>query len=169
MIQYPAGLPCALRESYGFEPVNNIIRTRMVSGRARQRISFSSVPATVPLSWIFSQRQALLFESWAAQVAKSDWFLMDLKTTSGFQKVEVRFTETPKGPELIGVNSWRFTASCELRERPLLAPGWAEIMPDWVLHMSTFDLAVNREWPLSRYQINMDAFDYGVNQEWPQP
>ncbi|WP_028698209.1 MULTISPECIES: hypothetical protein [Pseudomonas putida group] len=147
MNQYPKGLPCALRDGYGFEPVNNILRTEMESGRARQRIMFDSVPTLVPLSWICSERQALLFEAWAAQVARAGWFLIPLKIPGGMRDVEVRFTKTPSGPELVGVSSWRFSAQCEVRERPLLEPGWAELMPEWVLMMNIVDLAVNREWP----------------------
>ncbi|MNE77244.1 hypothetical protein D3C80_1735430 [compost metagenome] len=118
----------------------------MESGRARQRIIFDSVPTLVPLVWICSERQALLFDAWAAQVARAGWFLIPLKIPGGMKNVEVRFTKTPSGPELVGVNSWRYTARCELRERPLLEPGWAEFMPEWVLMMNIVDLAVNREW-----------------------
>lgn len=146
MNEYPKGLPCALRDGYSFEPVENILRTPMESGRARQRIIFDSVPTLVPLAWICSDRQALLFEAWAAQVARAGWFLIPLKIPGGMREVEVRFTSTPVGPELVGVSSWRYTSKCELRERPLLEPGWAELMPEWVLMMNIVDLAVNREW-----------------------
>ncbi len=151
MIEYPKGLPCALRDGYGFEPVNNISRSEMVSGRARQRIIFDSVPTMVPLSWICSERQALLFEAWAAQVAGAGWFLIPLKVPGGIRAVEVRFTQTPSGPELVGVSGWRFSGKCELRERPILAPGWAELMPGWVLMMNIFDLTMNRHWPLMHF------------------
>lgn len=147
MNEYPNGLPCALREGYAFEPINNIVRTPMESGRARQRIIFDSVPTFVPLAWICSERQALLFEAWASQVARAGWFLIPLKIPGGIRKVEVRFTESPAGPELVGVSHWKFTARCELRERPLLEPGWAELMPEWILMMNIVDLAINREWP----------------------
>lgn len=147
MIEYPKGLPLALREGYGFEPVNNIARSSMVSGRARQRVVFESVPTVASLSWMLSDRQALLFEAWAAQVAKAGWFTMPLKVPGGINSLEVRFMATPAGPELVGLSSWRYTAQCELRERPLMPPGWAELMPDWILKMNIFDLAINREWP----------------------
>lgn len=147
MNEYPQGLPCALREGYEFEPVNNISRTRMESGRSRQRIIFDSVPTIVSLAWICSEPQALLFEAWVGQVVRAGWFLMPLKIPGATKNVEVRFTETPMGPDLVGVSHWRYTARCELRERPLLEPGWAELMPEWVLNMNIFDLAINREWP----------------------
>lgn len=137
----------------------------MVSGRARQRILFDSAPTMVSLSWICSDLQAQLFEAWAAQVARAGWFLMPLKIPGGMRKVEIRFIETPVGPELIGIDNWRYTANCELRERPLLAPGWAELMPECILLMDIIDLAVNRQWPLIQYEAHMGTFDDGVSRE----
>lgn len=146
---YPEGLPCPLRESYGFTPVNNIRRTPMDSGRARQRIEFRNVPTMVSLRWIMTNIQARLFEAWAAQVVGAGWFEIELLTPLGFDTQEVRFTETPIGGELTGKFLWRYNVTCEVRNRPLLPPGWAELLPDYVLHADIFDYAMNREWPLA--------------------
>lgn len=143
---YPEGLPCPLRENYGFTPVNNIRRTPMDSGRARQRIEFQNVPATVTLQWIMDELQARLFEAWAAQVVGAGWFTITLLTPLGFDTHEVRFTETPVGGELTGKFLWRYRVTCELRFRPILPPDWA-ILPDFILHPDIFDIAMNREWP----------------------
>jgi hypothetical protein len=147
MKEYPKGLPCALREGYGFESTNNISRTDMVSGRARQRIMFEARPDIVELTWLCSDPQALLFDVWSAKIIKADWFLIPLKVPGGMRSIEVRFTETPRGPVLVGVSHWRYTARCELRERPMIDKEWAEIMPEWVLMLDVVDLAINREWP----------------------
>lgn len=146
---YPEGLPCPLRESYEFTPVNNIRRTQMDSGRARQRIEFRNVPTMVQLSWIMSPMQARLFEAWAAQVVGAGWFEMELLSPLGFNTHEVRFTETPVGGQLTGKFLWRYRVVCELRERPLLPPGWAELLPSFVLNPEIFDYAMNDEWPLA--------------------
>ncbi len=146
---YPEGLPCPLREPYEFTPVNNIRRTPMDSGRARQRIEFRNVPTMVQLSWVMSSPQASLFEAWAAQIVGAGWFTMTLLTPLGFEEQEVRFTETPVGGQLTGKFLWRYRVVCEVRERPLLEPGWAELLPDYVLHADIFDYAMNREWPLA--------------------
>jgi hypothetical protein len=147
MIAYPAELPVALRENYGFEQTNNIARTQMASGRARQRIEFRNAPTMVQLAWICSSAQASIFEYWASQVVGAGWFTIPLKTPLGLDPAEVRFTEVPAGPALIGADHWKFTAACELRKRPLLPPGWVEFLPGFVAHSDIFDLAINREWP----------------------
>ena len=146
-ISYPAGLPHPLKEGYAFEPENNIIRTQMQSGRARQRQTFDSVPSYASLGWILTDQQAQLLESWAAQVAKAEWLTMTLRTPLGLFSHEVRFMSALSGPKRIGVRHWGYSVKAELRERAILAPGWAEILPDYILMSDIFDLAMNREWP----------------------
>lgn len=166
---YPEGLPCPLRENYAFTPVNNIRRTPMDSGRARQRIEFRNVPTMVQLSWIMNAPQAGLFEAWAAQVAGAGWFEIELLSPLGFNVHQVRFTETPVGGELQGQFLWKYRVVCELKERPLFPPGWAEILPEWLLHLDLLDRAMNQEWPLNEWQIYADAMDNAINEDWPQP
>lgn len=166
---YPAGLPLPLRESYGFTPTNNIRRTQMDSGRARQRIEFRNVPTMAQLSWTLNASEAMLFEAWAAQVAGAGWFTMPLLTPMGFDNYEVRFTETPVGGDLRGKFLWQYRGACEIRNRPLLEAGWAEFLPDYILMADIFDRAVNSQWPDNFYQTFMDTFDFAANEEWPAP
>lgn len=166
---YPEGLPCPLREDYGFEPTNNIRRTPMDSGRARQRIEFPNAPATVRLQWIMSGPQASLFEAWVTQVVGAGWFTMTLLSPLGFDEHEVRFTTVPVGGQLTGKFLWRYKVVCELRNRPLLPPGWAEILPEYILYADIFDYAMNDEWPLNPWQIYILETDEAINQEWPTP
>lgn len=166
---YPEGLPCPLRESYARTPVNNIRRTPTDSGRARQRIEFPNVPDTIQLTWIMTAPQAMLFEAWVAQVVGAGWFTMELLSPMGFNDEEIRFTETPVGGELTGKFLWRYKVVCESRNRPLLDPGWAEILPDYILHADIFDYAMNREWPLNPWQVYIEAMDTAINEDWPQP
>lgn len=169
-INYPAGLPAPLQETSGFESVNNITRTELQSGRARQRVNFTSVPVYATLSWLFSKpNHAALFDSWAAQVAKAGWFRLKLYCATGLVEHDVRFTEAVQGPQRSGPTFWRYTARVELRERPLLAPGWAEIAPDYVLMADIFDRAMNFEWPEWGMYTYRSVFDLAINQEWPQP
>ena len=145
---YPEGLPCPLRENYARTPTNNIRRTPMDSGRARQRIEFPNAPDEISLQWIFSAPQARLFEAWAAQIVGAGWFTMTLLSPMGFEEEEVRFTSVPVGGELTGKFLWRYRVVCETRKRPMLPPGWVDILPDYILHSDIFDYAMNREWPL---------------------
>ncbi|SFY16111.1 hypothetical protein [Azotobacter vinelandii] len=171
MIEYPEGIPLPLREGYGFQAVSPLLRSDLQSGRARQRRRFTSVPTMASVSWLFSDVQAQLFEAWweDALISGSQWFECPLKTPEGIQSYVARFTDIYSGPNLTGRSHWRFTAELELRERPILEPGWGSILPDYIRFQSIFDQAMNREWPESRYQTYMDAFDYGMTQEWPQP
>ena len=147
MIAFPKELPLPLRDGYELEQVENIITTQMQSGRARQRVAFTKVPSFVNLSWIFTDQQAQYFEAWSSQLAKADWFTIRLKTPLGMQDYEARFTAAINGPALIGVSSWKCRAKVEIRDRPILPPGWAAILPDYILLSDIFDLAINREWP----------------------
>lgn len=119
----------------------------MASGRSRQRVEFKNAPTMVQLSWLCTSAQAVLFEYWSSQVVGAGWFSIRLLVPGGMDTVEVRLTEPPTGPLLVGVSSWKFTAACELRKRPLIAPGWVELLPDYVAGAAIFDLAINREWP----------------------
>ncbi|MNJ68132.1 hypothetical protein D3C77_643540 [compost metagenome] len=118
-------------------------------GRALQRFEFEDAPVFPQITWRFSEPQARLFTAWVNQVAKSGWFTMTLLTNMGFENVTVRFTETPKGGQLLGKFIWEYNALCEIEFEPLLPPGWAELLPDYILDADIFDFAMNREWPLA--------------------
>jgi len=166
---YPEGLPYPLRENYARTPTNNIRRTPMDSGRARQRIEFPNAPDTIQLTWIFTAPQAMLFTAWAAQIVGAGWFTMPLLSPLGFNDEEVRFTEVPAGGELTGKFLWRYRVVCESRNRPLLPPGWAELLPSFVLNPEIFDYAMNDEWPLNPWQVYILETDQAINEEWPTP
>ena len=53
-----------------------------------------------------------------------------------------------EGAELVQVRRWEYSATLELRERPLMPPGWEEF-PDYWFNMNILDLAMNRDghWP----------------------
>lgn len=166
---YPEGLPLPLRDGYGMNAVNGIRSTPMDSGRSRQRMEFNKRPSELTLKWLFEPNEARLFQAWAEQVAKAGWFTMLLVTPMGWDVERVRFKATPTGGELRGRYVWGFTALCEVEWTPLMLPGWAEILPDYILHGDIFDRAMNEEWPLNPWQMYADAFDSAINEDWPQP
>lgn len=145
---FPAELPLPLRDGYGMDAVNGIRSTPMDSGRSRQRIEFTRRPSEIRLNWLLTQPEAMLFQSWAEQVAGAGWFTMTLVTPLGWDAHRIRFKATPKGGELQGRYAWRFESVCEVEWTPLLPPGWAELLPDYVLHADIFDYAMNDQWPL---------------------
>lgn len=144
---YPVGLPLAMRDGYSFTPTNNIVRTDMQSGRARQRVEFENVPDMLKLKWTLTQEQSRLFGTWARNVVGAGWFTMTILTPQGFDSVEMRFTERVDGPSLIGRFHWVWSATVEIRNMPELDPDWV-LLPDYILHSDIFDYAMNREWPL---------------------
>ncbi|MEE4464966.1 hypothetical protein V2S84_23080 [Azotobacter chroococcum] len=150
MIQYPDYLPVPLRDSYGFEAVSPMVRSDLQSGRARQRRRYTSVPTMASVSWLMTDLQARMFEAWFEEVliSGSEWFEMPLKTPlGGLQNFACRFTDIYRGPTLVGVSLWRFTAELELRERPILPPGWITIAPDFIRYTDILDRVLNQEWP----------------------
>lgn len=149
-IEYPSQLPTPLREGYGMQHVSPLQRTEMDSGRARQRRRFTSVPTIVSVSWLMTNGQAALFESWFKHTAMDGaaWFQCPLQTPSGgIQYYNARFTGIYSGPELVGRSSWRFTAEVEIRERQTVIADWVETLPDFIAYGDIFDRAMNHAWP----------------------
>jgi hypothetical protein len=152
MPAYPVGLPLPVQQGYALQHVSPMIRTEMQSGRARQRRAFTSVPSMVSVSWIFrTVFESRLFEGWFRDDLGAgdgaNWFTMKLQTPLGIMDYECRFTGIYNGPQLIAFDKWQFSAELEIRDRPILAPGFATILPDYILMPDIFDSAMNQEWP----------------------
>ncbi|EJO7683703.1 hypothetical protein NUL40_004216 [Escherichia coli] len=149
-INYPNEyLPIPLQEGFGMKPVSPLLRTELTSGRARQRRLYTSTPTQASVAWLFTDPQAQLFEAWYRDTITdgADWFNMPLRSPLGNTDIYVcRFTDIYEGPTIEGGNYWRYTATLELWDRPVLAPGWADF-PDYIINSSIIDIALNREWP----------------------
>lgn len=149
-INYPADyLPIPLQDGYGLKPVSPILRTDLVSGRARQRRLYTSTPTQAAVSWSFSDPEGQLFEAWHRDTIHdgADWFNMPLRSPLGTTDLYVcRFVDIYEGPTIEGGNYWRYTAVLELWERPILPPDWGNF-PDYIINSNIIDLALNREWP----------------------
>lgn len=142
-------LPLPLMEGYGLKPISPLLRTQLVSGRARQRRQYTSTPTQATVKWTFkTDGESQLFEAWFRDALKDGvaWFNMKLHTPMGLEFYKCRFTDIYEGPTLIPPKYFQFSATLELWERPLLPPGWGEF-PDFVVNSSILDIAVNREWP----------------------
>jgi hypothetical protein len=149
MIEYPTELPLPLQDGYGLQtPLDPMLRTEMVSGRARQRVNFPDSPETVSFTWNFDTQQAAFFRAWYARVLVYgvEWFSMPLQLPEGFKRYECRFIGKPDGPRLVQVNRWEMSATLELREPSLIQPGWENFPQFWFM-ADIIDLAINREWP----------------------
>lgn len=148
-IDFPSQLPTPQRANYGLRPVATFARTTMASGRAKQRQIFTSVPSLVPVTWLFTEPQAQIFEAWFKYEISDgvDWFNSKLKSPIGLKDYECRFAEMYRGPELVGLNHWRYTARLEIVERPTITENWYLYGLDYVNNSSIFDVAMNQKWP----------------------
>lgn len=152
MPSFPSQLPLALQAGYALQHQSPFVRTEMQSGRARQRRTFTSVPSSVSVSWIFlTDIHCRLFEGWFRDSlgAKDgeNRFDMPLQTPMGTYLYDCRFEDMYKGPTLVGGDMWQVSATLEIRERPILPPEWATILPEYILLSDIFDIAMNQEWP----------------------
>lgn len=121
MLSFPDDLPLPVGEGYGFKPVSPIVRTPMASGRAMQRRRFLSVPTILPVSWLLTSEEAKLFEGWCKWgICWADWFLCPIKSPLGLKPTRARFTDIYEGPEFVADDLWRYTATLELFELPIL-------------------------------------------------
>lgn len=169
-IYYPPGLPVGLHAGRAYQIQSPLMRTTLSSGRARQRRRFTDVPQYAKISWMFTDAEAVTFETWWRDGLTDGalWFEMPLKVPEGFSHYVCRFTDVYSGPNLIGPNLWGYSAELEMFERPLPAAGWGEF-PEFLLEADIIDYAMNREWPLNPWQTYADALDTAINEDWPQP
>lgn len=147
-IDYPANLPPPLRSGYGINHVSPLQRTELATGRAIQRRRYTSVPSIASVSWLMSQPQAQVFEGWFRWTLSdgAEWFNARLRTPLGLRDYECRFVGMYEGPDLIGVDRWKFSADLEIRERQTVDAILAA-HPDIILGAAIIDIAINREWP----------------------
>lgn len=167
---YPEGLPRGLHSGRRYQLVSPLMRSDLSSGRARQRRRFTSVPEAVSVSWLFNDVEGQLFEAWwrDSLIDGSIWFECPLDHPLGYDLYTCRFTGPYDGPTRVGPDLWSYSGELEIRERIALAEGWSEF-PDFILHQSIFDLAMNREWPLNPWQAYIETFDETINEDWPTP
>lgn len=149
-LRWPEQLPLGLFIGRKYQTVNPLLRSTMVSGRARQRRQFTSTPVMVEVRWLMNSGDAQLFENWFQWALKdgTEWFVMPLKMPDGLLDREVRFTEIYDGPTEAGPGLWRFSASIEIRERQS-GGDFEYILPLDMTNPEIFDLTMNREWPLA--------------------
>jgi len=152
MLTYPEGLPLPQREGYGFQAVSPILRSKKMSGRSVQRRLYSSTPTEPSVSWLMSGAQAQLFMGGFEHVllSGSQWFECPLRTPLGLELYRSRFIGIYSGPDLVGVDHWRFTATLEMFKQPLIDKEWVTDAPEYILGSDIFDITMNRVWTQPR-------------------
>ena len=148
LVSWPTQLPLPEQSGYAIQHVSPLQRTTMVSGRARQRRVYTSVPSMVAVQWFLTEQQAQLFEAFFryAITDGADWFLLPMKTPMFTGDYECRFTGIYDGPTLTTYDKWTVSATIEIKERQTLNAGFA-CVPQYVIDSSIIDIAVNQLWP----------------------
>lgn len=145
---WPEQLPLPEQSGYAIQHVSPLQRTEMVSGRARQRRVYTSVPSMVAVQFFCTELQAQLFELFFrfGITDGADWFMCTLKTPLGLMPYECRFNGIYDGPVLTSFNKWTFSGTLEIRERQTLGAAWV-YSPQYVIDSSIIDVALNDLWP----------------------
>ena len=148
LVSWPTQLPLPEQSGYAIQHVSPLQRTTMVSGRARQRRVYTSVPSNVAVQWFFTESQAQLFEAFFryAITDGADWFLLPLKTPMFTGDYECRFTGIYEGPTLTAFDKWTVSATIEIKERQTLNAGFAYTQ-QYLIDSSIIDVALNDLWP----------------------
>lgn len=143
-IDYPTELPPPLRSGYGLQHASPMLRTQLQSGRARQRRTYTSVPTMAAVSWLLSDGEARLFETFFRYGLSdgTEWFNARLVTPTGLRDYECRFADMYSGPDLVGVRHWKITAQLEIKERETFPAAFLET-PEWILEPGLLDLAIS--------------------------
>ena len=110
---WPEQLPLPEQSGYAIQHVSPLQRTQMVSGRARQRRVYTSVPSMVAVQFFCTESQAQVFELFFRHgiTDGADWFLCKLKTPLGLMPYECRFNGIYEGPVLIAHDKWTVSAT----------------------------------------------------------
>ena len=148
LVSWPEQLPLLEQSGYAIQHVSPLRSTEMVSGRARQRRVYTSVPSNVAVQWFLTEQQAQLFEAFFRHAITdgADWFLLPLKTPMFTGDYECRFTSIYEGPTLTAFNKWTVSATIEIKERQTLGASWV-YAPQYIFDSSIIDVALNDLWP----------------------
>ena len=148
LVSWPTQLPLPEQSGYAIQHVSPLQRTTMVSGRARQRRVYTSVPSNVAVQWFLTEQQAQLFEAFFRYSITdgADWFLLPLKTPMFTGNYECRFTGIYEGPTLTAFDKWTVSATIEIKEQQTLDSTWLNT-PQYVIDSSIIDVALNDLWP----------------------
>lgn len=111
---------------------SSVIRTKMESGRQRQRSRFTSGLRTFNASWQLTDAEWALFQGVHKYKLSmgADWFEMSLPFGDGFKTYTVRFTENGINFQYNNVMNWTVRASMETEDiSPLTEAEVDDILP----------------------------------------
>jgi len=91
------------------------IRSKMDTGRVRQRQRFTTGNRTVNVSWELTDAQWKIFQGVYHFYLNdgADWFLMELPLGDGLKTYTVRFTDSGLSYKYVDVLNWKVSATLE--------------------------------------------------------
>jgi hypothetical protein len=120
---FPTTLPNVLMTDYGYQPVDNRIRTEMEGGLPRMRRRFMSNPVDFDVRWKFSMTELGIFEKFYREDLMSGvaWFNIKLVNGAGETTYLARFKEPYSVKPEAREHYWSVAAKLETIESPVVA------------------------------------------------
>ena len=117
MINWPNNLPRPTI-NYTLQAQPSVSRTRMDSGRCRQRRRFMGQQHQVEVQWSFTDAEFQLFKSvhWGLLAAGADWFELELLSGDGVKQHKARFIGGGFASTYQDNGGWLVSAALELKE-----------------------------------------------------
>lgn len=130
MSTWPTILPNP-SQSYSYDADFNTLRSKMDSGRIRQRSRFSKTFLTVKVRWQFNDFQLAVFQSWFTNTINggTDWFdTCPLILGDSVQNYTARFVGGKYSTTHEPVLNWVVSASLEVEDPDFLGPEYLEFL-----------------------------------------
>ena len=126
-ITWPTSQPRPTVQGHSLQPGDNIIRTEMDSGIARQRRRFTDVPDKLSVRWVMSNDQYTLFESWYRWHTQSGtaWFSVPIQ---GTKLRQARFIGRWLARPLSRGMRWEITSTLEVRSEPSISEAMLNLL-----------------------------------------
>lgn len=123
-----------------------VLRTKMDSGKARQRRKTVSELASISVEWEMTDTEMVIFRAWHAEKLNLglDWFLINLPFGGGMQQQQARFVKGDFNASYAAVNNWSVTATLEVIKPVRPADGLIDLLLDttFMSEFNDFEIAI---------------------------
>lgn len=118
MITWPSWLP-APQINFGNEVSGGFVRTRMESGRTRQRPRFTRQLREMKMTFEMSDEQRATFTAiWIHSLNNGiDWFYMNLPIEDGISQRTIRFQPESYKENAVPPDRWEISVSAEMEDQ----------------------------------------------------
>lgn len=119
MTTWPPTLPNP-NVDYSVSVNTSVVRTKMDSGRFRQRRRFTRDFRTIPVTWTLTDEEYGLFQAVYKYVLNSgaDWFYINLPLGDGVKQYKARFIADSYNAKYQAFMHWNVSAKLETEDEP---------------------------------------------------